>query len=457
MPTAAVAKTVAGGSVFSRIPAWGYGLIGFAAVAVVLIIVFLLRQGLPAFLRNEGPLQGGTVWTQQLSNARNNPTTPVLADINGDKFLDVIVADADRFILAMDGQEGKKIFEVNIDNLLFLAPPAIADLTGDDIMDLVLGSNAGIVVAVNGKGKTIWQSSGDLNLGQIVNRPVFHELTGDKVYDVVVPTEKKGLVALDGSRGWEIWNTAEMTQGSCVTTPAKADLNKDGKMDFVVVTDAGHLLAVSSHEKKVWKVWEKSIPQVLYASPLYIKGKDLAIVVVATDGKGVVAVNAENGRTFWAKTLSNSFFASPVGADANGDGIPDVVLTAKNGEIYVLDALTGDEIWSKALGVEIHATPALFDVNQDKLPDLVSLDFAGNLRIIDMNKSRTILEISIPGSNGFLASPVMGDINNDGFLNIITASQNGHIATYQINRTVPKSHATWPIFLGNDQHSYTKK
>lgn len=436
-----------------RLPAWAYGLVAFLVVGVGLGVFFFkdkLGFGTPPQI--SAKLQGGKVWAQQLANGRQGPTTPLLADINGDTFLDVIVADASGFVLAMDGQEGKKIFEAEIMDRI-LAPPVAGDITGDGIDDVVVATNSGVVVALNGKGKTLWKSSGNLDLGEILNRPVLQDLNGDGVPDVIVPTVNKGLVALDGSRGWKLWDTAEMTRGKMITSPVKADINGDKIVDFVAVTDAGQVLAVTGQGEKVWQIWEGEVPPIYYGSPLFVTAGDRALIVVATDAGGIYALNAENGRMAWSAKSANRFFASPVAVDANGDQVPDVVTVAENGEIHVLDALSGDEIWSIALGTGVQASPALFDVNNDNLADLVILDIAGNLRVADIARGRELLAIPVSGASGFMSSPVVGDVNNDEMVEIVAAAMNGTIANYGLNRTTRRASAPWPMFLGNDHHA----
>lgn len=433
------------------IPAWAYGLVGFLVVAGG--FGFYLGKdkltGTPPQI--EAKLQCGKSWSQQLSAGRRGPTTPVLADINGDQFLDVIVADASGFVLALDGAEGKKIFEAEAADRI-LAPPVAGDLSGDGIDDIVVASNSGQVIAINGRGQNLWSSDGNLNLGPVLNRPVLAKVNDDERPDVIVPTSNKGLVALDGAHGWEIWNTAEMSRGKAITSPLVADINDDGQDDFVTVSDQGQVLAVTTQNGKVWQIWEANVPSVYYASPAFVKAGEQALVVIATDHGGIVALHADTGRPFWSAAVNQRFFASPIACDANGDKVPDIVAVADNGDIHVLDSLTGDEIWSSALGVSVQATPALYDVNNDGLNDLIILDTKGGLSVVDMARGRVVLPVSVSGADSFIASPLLGDVNNDSMVDIVAASQNGAIVSYGLNRVAPKSQALWPVFLGNDQH-----
>jgi pSer/pThr/pTyr-binding forkhead associated (FHA) protein len=429
-----------------KMPAWVYGIAGFAVVVIALLVVF--GGGIFGGPQQiDAKLQGGKLWSQQLPNDRKGPATPVLADINGDEYLDVIVADANGFVLALDGLEGKKIFEAEVSDRI-LAPVVAGDLSGDGIADIVVASNSGIVVALNGKGQTLWKTSNELGLGEVINRPLLADVNNDNIVDVLVPTSNRGLVALDGAHGWEIWNTAEMTRGKVITAPLQADLNDDGVSDFVLLTDSGQVLAVTSQQGKVWSLWEAQTAPIYYASPLYIEvNGEESLIAVATDNGGVIALNAQSGRMAWISNLQKRFFSSPVAVDANGDEVADVVAIDSNGDIFVLDALTGDEIWSSGLGAKVQASAALFDMDNDGRNDLFLLDAQGNLNVVDMGRGRTTLAAHL-ANKGYMASPVLGDVNNDGLLDVIAAAQDGSLVAYGINRSVAKGSAPWPAFLG---------
>ncbi|MGD8833428.1 MAG: FHA domain-containing protein [Desulfobacteraceae bacterium] len=432
-----------------RILPWMYGLIGFGLAAIIIIAIMTVihwnRTKAAAM-----PLQARKVWETNLSG-RRQPTTPALADINGDKFLDVIVADAHGFILALDGQEGKKIFEVQMPDRV-LAPPATGDLTGDGFSDVVVAGNAGRVIAVDGKGRVLWKTEEDLQLGAIINRPVLEDLNGDKIVDVVVPTAKMGLVAIDGHRGWLIWDTREMINGKCITAPVRADVNDDGTMDFVAATDKGQVLTITTRTSKPWKLWEAQVPSKGYASPLFMVVQKRGIVVIPTDHKGVFAFDAVSGNKVWHAQFDHKFFASPLASDVNGDDVPDVILGADDGKLIILNGLTGDTIWRLALNNGLQATPGLFDVDDDGLPDLIVADGGGGLQVLNVTDGHHELNLVITGANAFAASPVLGDVNNDRMLEVVTASDNGIVIAYGLNRFVTKGRAVWPLFLGNDQH-----
>lgn len=431
-----------------RILPWICGVMGFglaATIIAILVLNYWHRAKTTAL-----PLQARKAWETDLSG-RRHPTTPALADINGDRYLDIIVADAHGFILALDGQEGKRIFEVQMADRV-LAPPVTGDLNGDGFSDVVVAGSTGRVLAVEGQGRVLWETEKDIQLGAIINRPVLEDLNGDKIVDVIVPTAKMGLVAINGNRGWLVWDTRQMIHGKCITAPIRADVNNDGTMDFIAATDKGQVLAITTRNGKPWKLWEVTVPSIGYASPLFMVVQKQGIVVVATDHKGVFAFDAANGNRLWHTQSDHKFFASPLASDVNGDDVPDVILAPADGKLIILNGLTGDTIWRLALNNGLQATPGLFDVDDDGLQDLIIADGGGGLQLLNITDGHPELNLAITGANAFAASPVLGDVNNDRMLEVVTASDNGIIIVYGLNRFVTKGKAVWPLFLGNDQH-----
>lgn len=441
-------------------PAWSYGLIGFAVVALAMGVFLFKDQLFGKSPLIKADLQVSKMWEVTIPEGRTDPNTPAVSDINGDKVLDVVIADGKGHVLALDGKSGKKIFDIPLKDRV-VAPAITGDLSGDGIADIIIATNAGLVTAINGDGKILWTSSGDLNLGGIWNRPILEDVNDDDVPDVVVPTSNKGLVALDGAHGWEIWNTKVFTQGRVITSPVKDDFNGDGVSDFAFTTDANEVIAVSGGKERVWQLWKETTSgKTGYASPMYVGTGDSALIVALTN-QGPVAIHADSGRKAWTTEIRNSFIASPVGVDANGDGIADVVAIASNGDTYVIDSMTGDKIWSISLGAPVTSSPALVDVDSDELKDIVVLDKQGHLRIIGMARGNSLINLQVAQptastSGGqqsvFIASPVMADLAGDSLIEIVMASTTGKIINFEINRGTNKNQAIWPVFLGNDHH-----
>ena len=426
----------------NTLPAWSYGVLGFMVVALILgLLMFDVSGPSPA----EGQLQAGRTWQVQLPQHHRIVATPAIGDINNDGFLDILVADSRGFITALDGAEGKQIFQVEVPEGI-QAPVAIDDITGDGNPDIVIASMQGFVAALDGKGQFLWRSDDNLKLGFVTNKPKLMDVNNNGVKEVVVATSERGLVALNGNRGWELWNTSENTHGIVVNTPMAKDVNGDGVINFVSMTDSGQLSAHSTQHDRVWTLWSEQLSESSKASPALARVDQRNLIIVATKQQGVLAIDASSGRTVWSSLAGYEFIASPLVADFNGDGQPNVLVTARDGNLFILDARYGDEVNSGRLPGEFIATPAMYDVQGNGIPELFFHDRSGQVLIVDSTRLRPIVQLT--GSGQLVASPLLADVNNDGLLDIVTASVDGTITVYSLNRTVRKGQLVWGSYLG---------
>lgn len=118
---------------------------------------------------------------------------PVLADINQDNAMDIIVPCYDGIIYAFDGQEQKPQMQEPVwqfhpqrkDN--FIANMALADIDKDGIVDAIIGGTSGYLYIVSGSdGKLLGESN---NLGSpILSTPVIGDIDGNSRLDIVVQT-----------------------------------------------------------------------------------------------------------------------------------------------------------------------------------------------------------------------------------------------------------------------------
>lgn len=455
-PRAASTKTSHRASSSSRnTPPWVWGVAGFLIV-VLGFGAWMFRERLGfAPSQIDAPLQAGTTWQKQIGESGASGrviATPVIADVNGDGYLGLVVADIGGYVVAFDGQEGKEIFSVAVPGRIVAGLNA-ADLTGDGASEIVVGTSSGQVIALNGRGQTVWESDPEAGLGEIPNRAVFAYVNEDDVPDVIVPTANRGLVALDGSRGWEIWATGEMTSGAVLSTPVVGDFNDDGATDFAYLTDEGQAVAISTSDSRVWRLWENNeIGRTDYASPALIRIDGRPLIVAATQA-GVTALDASSGRMAWANRSGDNYIASPLGLMVSGKGSHDVALVSRAGVIRLLSGATGDEIWSLDLASEVSATPAGFDFTGDGIADLLVQTAAGQMIVIDSRRGRAVLQSDMSSAGAVTGSPLMGDLTRDKLIEVSMVDEQGNVRVLTMNRTIRQGGSVWPVLLGNDQHS----
>lgn len=107
-------------------------------------------------------------------------------------------------------------------------------------------------------------------------------------------------------------------------------------------------------------------------------------------------------------------------ADLNNDGADEIIL-CHNEKINVIDG-QGNVLWTQALAGGMAQYPAAVgDINNDGILEIVVLTAYGNARggINVFDASGNFLLMMVTNNNPLICAPVLADINNDGELEII--------------------------------------
>jgi pSer/pThr/pTyr-binding forkhead associated (FHA) protein len=243
-----------------RVSPWMYGLMGFWLATIIIIAVMMVihwnRTKITAM-----PLQAGKVWETDLSG-RRQPTTPALADINGDKFLDVIVPTGKMGLVALDGHRGWLIWDTR-EMILgkCITSPIRVDVNGDGTMDFVAVTNKGQVLAVttrNGKPWKLWEKKVP---SKGYASPLFMEVQKHGI--VVIATDNKGVFAFDAGNGNRVWHA--QSDNKFFASPLASDVNGDDVPDVILAADDGKLIILNGLTGDT--IWRLALNNGLQASP----------------------------------------------------------------------------------------------------------------------------------------------------------------------------------------------
>ena len=235
------------------------------------------------------------------------------------------------------------------------AAPLLADLDGDNRNELVVATSDGLVHAY---------------------RPNGSELPGWPVHGDRLPLHL-------GGRAFRTGEVPDSAYGAFLASPAIADLNHDGHPDVIEADLEGKVYGWDSAGHRVFEA---------EANPKF-SGKPLAPFVNVRHGNG--------DRT------QHGFIASPVVADLDGDGKPEIIAAGMDRHLY---AWHGD-------GSPVAGFPVLL-VDRTKVAS-----------IAPETDAVTFKDPNTPNQGAIVDTPAVGDINGDGKPEIVVGTNEEYVAS----------------------------
>lgn len=379
--------------------------------------------------------------------------TLALADVNGDKTIDVLVADGQGYVTGFSGVDGSELYASKFKKNIY-APPVVGNLDADPDLELVVADYGGRVHQINARGDVDWTSPASMELGEITHRPLLVDSNRDGLLDIIVATSDKGLAALDPStNGRMIWSNRGLIDGRVSTMPMIADFDNDGIPDFVTTTDRGQVLVTRLDDGVPRALWQLQTAPIQIVNPTLIRGSKGIAVAVATQQQELLALDGLTGSLQWQIPLGGEGLAALHSVDTNADQQDDVLVTLYDGTTSAYSGRDGSALWSASLGVEVQASAAKVDINADQIADLLISDTRGQLHILSGADGAELLSgYEVENADSFSSSPVIGDIDSDLELNVIVISQNGVIHNIAINRHSERGGTQWPGYMADEFH-----
>lgn len=255
---------------------------------------------------------GRILWQKEIPTPSGS--TPVLADLDGDHNLDVVL-NAGSEIIALKGDSGMVLWRYSVPGRHFVTP-AIGEFVRSGKPRIVTGDESGTVYTLDETGKLLWCQ--DRVYGpRTVPEPVdqyaavsevgLADLDRQGERQVVVAMKSGETVALT-ARGERLWqfDSYERKVGTSLARGghlAFADLDGDGKLDTIIAQQDSYLYVLDSRGRPKWVYrgyfWYHNSPSI---ADLQHTG-ELDIVFTAPEEGGTYAlrtgVHGVPGRAPW--------------------------------------------------------------------------------------------------------------------------------------------------------------
>ncbi|MCP4255315.1 MAG: S8 family serine peptidase, partial [Candidatus Scalindua sp.] len=398
-------------------------------------------------------------WPKDVGNAVRN-TSPVIADIDNDGDMEVIIFASDR------------VYVWNYDGSLYAGWPqyipstiestvAVGNIDSDSEMEIIVSASSDMYI-FNHDGTLV---AGPIDAGATdTTAPIIYDMNGDNKILIGLKDDRGGL-AMYNPDGTVYQGFNPNITGSVNTSPAYADIVPGipgneivvHSFDSVNYTDYVYLLSSDGTT-----LWEKAIGGGRTVSPVLgdINGDGQIEIFVASGSYPYPvsvyawdpAGNILSGN--WPVNIDVPHANLALG-DINNDSKMELLFTRSGSihdRLYAVDS-TGSIVWEAiVLYPSNYGGPSIGDIDGDGAPEVVIGDHEGKLHAFNHDST-------VPGGwprvtdSRIEIVPAIGDLDGDGDVEVVSVSYHGVVSVYDLNGAYDESTMQWPMYQHDPQHS----
>ncbi len=395
-----------------------------------------------------------------------------VGDLNGDGRNDIVYMNSSGQLFAWDGKKGSQLWKPVELFTSGKSSPALYDMNNDDVLDIVLVTDNSMLYVIDGQTSGVIRK--DVLGGTVAeNSPAVADLNGDGKADVVVCSEE-GMVHFVYSPGFESGaeKYTEFVESPVHASPAIIASERISPM-AVVANNAGKVFVFDGKTriKRTIDLNEGGKAHLIAAAPAVgdLTGDGIPEVVVQSNvPQYVSAIDVVKSSVLWTYFVEPvppdglKHTASPAIADIDGDRLNDVIIVSANGSVYGLKGKTGYQagelLWKTDIpgSGRIISSPALYSLEKNGVANCIFGTEDGSIVVGKMHPKRKEMELltSVKASNvPITSSPVIGDVNSDGKVEIVYTNIINSVEILSSNVATFRNYSSWPMFLGNAAHS----
>ncbi len=357
-----------------------------------------------------------------------------VGDIAPNSGLEIVTVGTDRKIRVY-AATGQSIAVIGTADRITVAP-TLADINGDGLKDIILGSTDMRLYAWNYRGESL--PGFPVFIGSEIRAPVAITDTLTPRIVLITGDSRLFLINRDGTVASGFPLVLGVSPFYAVAQPVVADFDRDGVVEIAVVAGGEHhyRLYIVEQDGTVTYTSRELVEHPFYGT---LAADDLnrdgyLDIIVASRYK-IFAFNRNatlltnypflNESTYVKRELAGNwiitydvpfeFYSSPVPADLNNDGVPDLIIGSPKYGILGYNGITGEllDYFPLMTAAPVSAVPLVWDIDRD-----------GNLEIAAGDDRGVFYVWQIPSSNPSIRWPcIYGDHSHTGLFPIAKMSE----------------------------------
>jgi len=475
-----------------------------------------------AISANYTALYGQSSWTTQLEGL-GTFSSPRVQDLTGDGYGDIIIGAggvefqaSDSAVIAINGLDGEVLWTVCAEDQIF-GSAILQDINEDGVHDVIINGRSAQLIAIDGaSGSVLWRFERDKSDKKnqkwfnFYNPQFVSDLDMDGYPDILIanggdvmveafdPNRPSGHLVLISSKTGALISKATMPDDK-ETYMSVTAIPLAGGIDYkIVFGTGGETIGGSLYTTYLSDVVNGDISKATLLATSSSKGfiapcvwtdinadGHMDIIANAVDGR-ILAFDGQTDSALWRVQIENTeIYASLAVGQFTEDSIPDFFTSVSKGtwpyldwsKQLMIDGSNGEILFTDSLGYLQMTTPLAADVNGDGIDEAImhvnyltydTLDrksYYNFLVYFDFITGKLFGLTDVQVGHNIAATPWIGDIDGDGFIDIVFSNSTNLRLTYQFDRfqlnliktEIPISNKIrWGAYMGSNYNGIYK-